>query len=43
MIMTTFNYTSLEEGFESISLRCPYRKAEETWPWPKTEADRSKD
>src|SRR5437016_4688343 len=37
MVMLKFNYTSLERGFESISLRCQYCKAEETRPWPKAE------
>jgi len=35
MMMLNFNYTSLERGFESISLRCQYCKAEETRPWPR--------
>jgi hypothetical protein len=34
MIMMSFNYTTLERGFESISLRCPYCGAEETRPFP---------
>lgn len=37
MMMLRFNYTSLERGFESISLRCQYCKADETRPWPKPE------
>jgi hypothetical protein len=36
MMMLSFNYTSLERGFESISLRCQYCKAEETRPWPRS-------
>src|SRR5947209_5289038 len=35
MMMLNFNYTSLERGFESISLRCQYCKVEETRPWPR--------
>lgn len=34
MMMLRFNYTTLERGFESISLRCQYCKTEETRPWP---------
>jgi len=37
MMMLSFNYTSLERGFESISLRCQYCEANETRPWPKDE------
>ena len=37
MMMLSFNYMSLERGFESVSLRCQYCKAEETRPWPKEE------
>jgi hypothetical protein len=39
MLMLSFNYTTLERGFESISLRCQYCKAEETRPWPRPTAD----
>jgi hypothetical protein len=35
MMMLSFNYTSLDRGFESISLRCQYCKADETRPWPR--------
>ena len=38
MMMLSFNYTTLERGFESISLRCQYCKAEETRPWPRPTA-----
>ena len=38
MVMMSFNYTSLERGFESISLRCQYCGVEETRPWPKKDA-----
>jgi DNA-directed RNA polymerase subunit RPC12/RpoP len=38
MMMLSFNYTSLERGFESISLRCQYCGREDTRPWPKAEA-----
>jgi hypothetical protein len=30
MMMLRFNYKSLEQGFESISVRCAYCKAEDT-------------
>jgi hypothetical protein len=43
MMMLSFNYTSLERGFESISLRCQYCKAEETRPWPSKEDDVARD
>jgi len=38
MVMLSFNYTSLERGFESVSLRCQYCGVEETRPWPKEDA-----
>jgi len=38
MVMMSFNYTSLERGFESVSLRCQYCGVEETRPWPKGDA-----
>jgi hypothetical protein len=37
MMMLRFNYTILERGFESISLRCQHCKAEDVRPWPKGE------
>jgi hypothetical protein len=43
MMMLKFNYTTLERGFESISLRCQYCKAEETRPWPRKEEDVAQD
>src|SRR3974390_1644343 len=39
MIMMSFNYATLERGFESISLRCPYCKAEDTRPFPQAETN----
>lgn len=38
MVMMRFNYTSLERGFESISLRCQHCGAEQTRFWPEAEA-----
>jgi hypothetical protein len=38
MVMMRFNYTSLERGFESISLRCQYCGTEQTRSWLETEA-----
>ena len=43
MIMMSFNYTTLERGFESISLRCPYCGAEQTRPFPKEDGDAAVD
>ena len=43
MMMLSFNYTTLERSFESISLRCQYCKAEETRPWPRAEQDEGSD
>jgi hypothetical protein len=39
MMMLSFNYTTLERGFESISLRCQYCKSEETRPWRRATED----
>jgi len=38
MVMLSFNYKSLERGFESISLRCQYCNTEDTRPWPLPDA-----
>ena len=43
MVMLSFNYTSLERGFESISLRCQYCGVEETSPWPEEEDPTARD